>query len=118
MFGPVLATVLVDAAQGKLAWSHWEQVAAAPLAVFRFAVPREKSHYEVEFCCVTADNGSYRVFRQFSGYHGEMAVDPATGAILRLTLEADLKPADKIVRSDILVEYGPWRSAARPISVR
>jgi hypothetical protein len=107
VFGPVLATVLVDAAQGKLAWSHWEQGAAGPLAVFRFAVPREKSHYEVEFCCVTADNGSYRVFQQFSGYHGEMAVDPANGAILRLTLEADLKPADKIVRSDILVEYGP-----------
>ena len=106
VFGPVLATVLVDAAQGKLAWSHWEQGAAGPLAVFRFAVPREKSHYEVEFCCVTADNGSYRVFQQFSGYHGEMAVDPANGAILRLTLEADLKPADKIVRSDILVEYG------------
>jgi VWFA-related protein len=107
VFGPVLATVLVDAAQGKLAWSHWEQGAAGPLAVFRFAVPREKSHYEVEFCCVTADNGSYRVFQQFSGYHGQMAVDPANGAILRLTLEADLKPADKIVRSDILVEYGP-----------
>ena len=107
VFGPVLATVLVDAAQGKLAWSHWEQGAAGPLAVFRFAVPREKSHYEVEFCCVTADNGSYRVFQQFSGYHGEMAVDPANGAILRLTLEADLKPADKIVRSEILVEYGP-----------
>jgi VWFA-related protein len=106
-FGPVLATVLVDAAQGKLAWSHWEQGAAGPLAVFRFAVPREKSHYEVEFCCVTADNGSYRVFQQFSAYHGEMAVDPANGAILRLTLEADLKPADKMVRSDILVEYGP-----------
>jgi VWFA-related protein len=107
VFGPVLATVLVDAAQGKLAWSHWEQGAAGPLAVFRFAVPREKSHYQVEFCCVTADNGSYRVFQQFSGYHGEMAVDPANGAILRLTLEADLKPADKIVRSEILVEYGP-----------
>jgi VWFA-related protein len=107
VFGPVLATVLVDAAQGKLAWSHWEQGAAGPRAVFRFAVPREKSHYEVEFCCVTADNGSYRVFQQFSGYHGEMAVDPANGAILRLTLQADLKPADKMVRSDILVEYGP-----------
>ena len=107
VFGPVLGTVLVDAAQGKLAWSHWEQGAAGPRAVFRFAVPRDKSHYEVEFCCVPGDNGSYRVFQKFSGYHGEMAVDPATGAILRLTLEADLMPADKIVRSDILVEYGP-----------
>jgi hypothetical protein len=70
-------------------------------------VPKEKSHYQVEFCCVTTDNGSYRGFQQFSGYHGEMAVDPANGAILRLTLEADLTPADKIIRSDILVEYGP-----------
>jgi VWFA-related protein len=107
VFGPILGTVLVDAAQGKLAWSHWEQGAAGPRAVFRFAVPKEKSHYEVEFCCVPGDNGTYRVFQEFSGYHGEMAVDPANGAILRLTLEADLKPADKIVRSDILVEYGP-----------
>jgi VWFA-related protein len=107
VFGPILGTVLVDAAQGKLAWSHWEQGAAGPRAVFRFAVPKEKSHYEVEFCCVPGDNGNYRVFQEFSGYHGEMAVDPANGAILRLTLEADLKPADKIVRSDILVEYGP-----------
>jgi VWFA-related protein len=107
VFGPILGTVLVDAAQGKLAWSHWEQGAAGPRAVFRFAVPKEKSHYEVEFCCVPGDNGTYRVFQEFSGYHGEMAVDPANGAILRLTLEADLKPADKIVTSDILVEYGP-----------
>ena len=106
VFGPVLGTVLVDAAQGKLAWSHWEQGAAGPQAVFRFAVPKEKSHYDVEFCCVPGENGSYRVFKQFSGYHGEIAVDPANGAILRLTLEADIKLADQIVRSDILVEYG------------
>ena len=106
VFGPVLGTVLVDAAQGKLAWSHWEQGAAGPQAVFRFAVPKEKSHYDVEFCCVPGENGSYRVFKQFSGYHGEIAVDPANGAILRLTLEADIKLAGQIVRSDILVEYG------------
>jgi VWFA-related protein len=106
VFGPILGTVLVDAAHGKLAWSHWEQGAAGPEAVFRFAVPREKSHYEVEFCCVPGDSGKYRVFQQFSGYHGEMAVDPVNGSILRLTLQADLTPADKMVRSDILVEYG------------
>src|SRR5579871_1745847 len=32
-FGPILATVLVDAAQGKLMWSHWEQGAAGLQAV-------------------------------------------------------------------------------------
>ncbi len=107
VFGPILGTVLLDAAQSKLAWSHWEQRAAGPQAVFSFAVPRQKSHYEVEFCCVPDDNGNYRVFQQFSAYHGMMAVDPVNGAILRLTVVADLKPAYKNVRSDILVEYGP-----------
>jgi VWFA-related protein len=105
-FGPILATVLVDAAQGKLMWSHWEQGAAGLQAVFRYAIPREKSHYQVQFCCVPGDNGN-RTFQQFSGYHGEIAVDPTNGRILRLTLEAELKPTDPIVKANMLVEYGP-----------
>jgi VWFA-related protein len=106
VFGPILGTVLVDAAQGKLAWSHWEQGTAGPLAVFYFVVPKEKSHYEVEFCCVPGGSGN-GAFQQYSGYHGEIAVDPSTGAILRLALKADLKRTDPLVRSDIMVEYGP-----------
>lgn len=106
VFGLILGTVLVDSSHGKLVWSHWEQAAAGPAAVFHFAIPREQSHYDVEFCCVPSDRGS-SVFKQFTGYHGEIAVDPVTGAILRLTLEADLKPTDPLLRSDILVEYGP-----------
>lgn len=101
-FGPILATVLGDAAKGKLAWSHWEQGAAGPQAVFSYAVSRETSHYQVEFCCV-----ENRVFRQFSGYHGEIAVDPANGTVLRLTLVAELTKADPIAKADIMVEYGP-----------
>jgi hypothetical protein len=105
VFGPILATVLVDAANGKMAWSHWEQGAAGPEAVYRYAVTREKSHYEVEFCCVPGDKGN-GVFHEFSGYHGMIAVDPTSGAILRLTLQADLKRDDPLARSDIAVEYG------------
>ncbi len=107
VFGPILGRVLVDAAQGgKLVWSHWESGDGGPRAVFRYTVPREKSHYQVEYCCVFSDNGG-RVFQQFSGYHGLIAIDPNNGAILRVTLEADLKPSDPLVRSDILVEYSP-----------
>jgi len=47
------------------------------------------------------------VFQQFSAYHGEIAIDPADGTILRLTLIADLKKVDPVVTSDILVDYGP-----------
>ena len=107
VFGPILGRVLVDAAQGgKLVWSHWESGDGGPRAVFRYTVPREKSHYQVEYCCVFSDNGG-RVFQQFSGYHGLIAIDPNNGAILRVTLEADLKRTDPLVRSDIMVEYSP-----------
>ncbi len=54
-FGPILSTVLMDAAQNTLAWSHWEQGASGDVAVFRYAVPAKKSHYQVQFCCVSAD---------------------------------------------------------------
>ncbi len=101
-FGPILATVLGDAPQGNMAWSHWEQGPAGPEAVFRFVVPRHDSHYQVEFCCI--DNS---VFRQYSGYHGQIAVDPATGTILRLTLLADLARSDPVAKADIMVEYAP-----------
>ena len=106
VFGPILGTVLVDAAQSELAWSHWEQGANGLRAVFRFVIPQEKSHYQVQFCCVSGEGGD-GVFRKFPAYHGEIAVDPVSGAILRLTLKADLKPSDPLVRSDIMVEYGP-----------
>lgn len=106
VFGPILGTVLVDAAQGKLTWSHWEGGSTGPIAVFHFAVTRENSHYEVSFCCLAGESGN-DVFKQYSGYHGEISVDPMNGTILRLKLEAELKPADPLLRSDILVEYGP-----------
>jgi VWFA-related protein len=105
-FGPILTTVLVDAAQGKLAWSHWERGVAGPQAVFIYAVPKAKSHYEVNYCCVQRDNEN-RAFRQLSGYHGKIAIDPANGTVFRLTVQADLGKSDPIVKADLMVEYGP-----------
>lgn len=88
-FGPLLSAVLLDLPQGKLAWSHWEQESAKPVAVFGFSVPKAASDYEVKFCCV---GGS--PFVQFTGYHGEITINPEDGAILRLTLLADLAKDD------------------------
>jgi VWFA-related protein len=101
-FGPILATVLGDAAQGNLTWNHWEQGPTSLQAVFRFVVPRSNSHYQVEFCCIDG-----ATFRRFSGYHGELTIDPAAGTILRLTLIADLAKADPVVKANIMVEYAP-----------
>jgi VWFA-related protein len=108
IFGPILGLVLVDAAQNKLEWSHWEQGTNGSLAVFRYAVPKERSHYEVRYCCVASTYGLERhSFREMSGYHGEIGVDPSIGAILRLTVEAELDPSDPISRAATVVEYAP-----------
>ena len=110
VFGPILGTVLVDAAQGTLVWSHWEPGDTGPLAVFRYAVPTGKSHYAVEYCCLDRSGGSFGpqdLFHTLAGYHGEIAVDPASGTILRLTLQANLKADEPIVSAGIVVEYGP-----------
>jgi hypothetical protein len=40
-------------------------------------------------------------------YHGSLAIDPVSGAILRLTLQADSKPGDPISHVASVIEYGP-----------
>jgi hypothetical protein len=103
----LLGTVLEDAVENKLYWSHWEQGVAGPVAVYRYSVPAERSHYEVGSSWIKNAGGGRVVFRQFSGYRGEIAIDPATGTILRLVLRADAKPTDRLIKANILVEYGP-----------
>ncbi|MGP8175984.1 MAG: VWA domain-containing protein [Terracidiphilus sp.] len=112
VFGPILGTVLVDAARSNLAWSHWEQGQSGPEAVFSYKVPKEKSHYTVTYYSRPTDPSAAdcstkaQTFSPLVAYHGEMAVDPASGTILRLVLVADFKPGDFTVKSGIVVEYG------------
>ena len=107
-FGTSLGMVVMDAARSHLAWSHWELGSSGPLAVFQYAVPKEKSHYDVHFCCVTQSYGfEVNYLSQRAGYHGEITIDPETGTILRLTMIADLDSGNPISQASMLVEYGP-----------
>jgi VWFA-related protein len=107
-FGSILGIVLFDAAHSRLDWSHWELAGGGPQAVFRYSVPREKSHYDLRFCCVTESYGiEVKDLKQRVGYHGEITVDPDTGTILRLTVLADIDRGNPIGQADIAVEYGP-----------
>lgn len=103
-FGPILSTVIVDAAHGDMEWDHWEGESTGVLAVFCYRVPENQSHYSVAFRLPFSDTGPAE---QASGYHGEVAIDPATGTILRLTVQADLPSGSPILQGDIAVEYGP-----------
>jgi VWFA-related protein len=114
-FGPILSTVLLDAAKSQLAWRHWEQGQGKPVAVFRYAVPAKESHYQIQFCCVSdwdpgssvSDSVTGHLYHKQAPYHGEMSVDPSTGAIDRITVIADLGPGDPLVTASIAVQYGP-----------
>lgn len=97
-FGPVLAVVIGDAFRQKLYWDHWVEGAAGPLATLRYSVPQDASHYIVEY---PSADGRERIF---PAYHGEITIDPATGAVLRLTLIADMPSP---FQAALVVEYGP-----------
>ena len=107
-FGALLATVFVGAtsAGSDLTWSRWEQGPNGPRAVFRYRVPHETPLFLVGFSYLANDDRLVP-FQQKAPFHGEFAVDPASGAVLRLTVQADLKPALPLARSDVMVEYGP-----------
>ena len=75
------------------------------------------AHYEVIYCCVAEQAGTeaadVHLFQKLEGYHGEMAVDVETGVIRRLTLQAEMKADDPVVKANLMVEYGPVEIGGR-----
>jgi hypothetical protein len=104
-FGAILSVVFVDAAHsGGFTWSRWGRGSAGTVAVFRYRVPKEQSHYSVGTHGLSGDKGDAA---QVTGYHGDVAIDPTTGTILRVTVQAEQPSNSPILQSDIMVEYGP-----------
>jgi hypothetical protein len=101
-FGPQAAMVLVDLAKGTYAFHHWEQTPVGLAAVYRYSVPGQGSHYQVDYSCQASVT-----FHDTPGYHGSLVIDPSSGAILRLTVEVDSKKGDPISHVATAIEYGP-----------
>lgn len=128
-FGTTLGMILTDTLQGKVEWSHWEQVGAGVAAVFHYSVPRPASHFEVigsrermdrvglgsvtrgsrpsGIGVLPGDPANTMMVHARPSYHGALWMDPATGTILRITIEADSKDGTPFRRAGILVQYGP-----------
>ena len=134
--GPVLSTVLREAGPRNMTWLRWETVDGKRMAVFSFAVNRKQSDYQVNYCCfprtekvgnyigmtpngvsdagggkppTSANLGTATFFDPFKttvGYHGEVFVDPETGTVVRLIVQAELKPTDFIQQEDTRIDYG------------
>ncbi|HEY1902145.1 MAG TPA: hypothetical protein VGG56_06930 [Terracidiphilus sp.] len=124
-FGTVLGMILGDAVNGKVSWSHWEKTASGLSAVFHYSVPKSASHFEVlrfierpgtVTAVVTAQAyGTTRassapskalILHDKRGYEGSLWLDPVTGTILRITIEADSKGNVAYQQAAMLVQYG------------
>jgi VWFA-related protein len=107
-FGPVLAMVLGGATtpQSDLTWSRWEQGKNGREAVFRYHARPEKPLYIVGADYLARDDKAVP-FQKSVSFYGEFAIDPESGAILLLTMKADLEPRLPVDQSGIMVEYGP-----------
>jgi VWFA-related protein len=149
-FGTTLGMIMADSVHGKITWSHWEQAAGIPTAVFQYSVPRSASHFEVigfreraelvGFGSVTrgsappktgvrpGDPSNTTAVYTKPGYHGSFSIDPATGTVLRITVESDSKDGAPFRSAGILVQYGsvqigegkficPTRSVAFSVAV-
>ena len=113
VFSPILGSVLGDATRGDsiLIWSHWEHGERGREAVFRYFVRADNPHYNVTYCCLVGG----RTFLMSPRYLGELTIDPGTGAILRLTMEAELgwihepnlSPVLPAKGAAAMIEYGP-----------
>jgi hypothetical protein len=66
----------------------------------------QKSQYNVWGCCLPDGDGTSG-FDVIAPHHGEISIDPASGAVVRLEAIADLGSFVPLRRSDIVVEYGP-----------
>jgi hypothetical protein len=130
--GPVLQNVVVDASSsGTPGWLRWERIAGRQIAVFTFAVDKKKSHFDVLYCCFPKtdtegniatphgtggvsgalgdiqSNTTWRPFKKVVGYHGQLFIDPETGAIVRAITFAELKPDDFVHVEMRRVDYSP-----------
>jgi hypothetical protein len=112
-FGPILAYVLTAAATrpSTLMWKRWERGKDGDLAVFSYRAASTNTMVpEITYCCLPEGDGT-TLYRNKADTFGEFAVNPDTGAIMRIVIHADLNeerdPKVPLIRSQVMVEYGP-----------
>jgi VWFA-related protein len=116
-FGPVLRMAQrALSMESALTWSHWEKGPDGPVAVFSYAMPGSKPLFGVMGCCLPEGDGTGG-FATYPPSRGEITINPADGAILRMVMQADLSGFVPVDRSDVLVTYGPVEIGGRVYTV-
>lgn len=107
-FGPILTTVLGDSLKGTIVWSRWQSGAEGRrLAVFHYSIPKPASHYLIDlgYYLTSQEDHQFLSFRDKPGYSGDLYIDPSSGTILRITLDAELGEDAPVKVSKLSVQY-------------
>jgi hypothetical protein len=99
-FGTMLLYLFHPKTQAAFRWKGWTTVHKQRAAVFAYQVDQAHSQYHVTYGTV-AEGPNHIV----AAYHGEVAVDPETGSILRMTEVGELPTRFPITLSTTTVEY-------------
>jgi hypothetical protein len=98
------------ASSSTLRWQRWERGKDGDLAVFSYRIASPNIKHEVTYCCLPQGDGT-TVYQNKTEAYGEFALNPDTGAIMRIVINDDLDeerdPDVPLIRSQIMVEYGP-----------
>jgi VWFA-related protein len=101
-FGAIIGSLFAGSG-ARAAWSHWETIDGKRVAVFNYSVDRAHSAFVMSWCCVY-EHGGWR--HEKPAYRGELFIEPASGAIVRVTRQAvDVSPGFPTRRSDTVVEF-------------
>ena len=98
-FGPILSVVLNDAMHGTVDWAYWQRSSIGKLAVFHYKVGEGHSSY-----VVTLEHGIHQE-KILPAYHGEIAIDPDTGAVLGISVVASSLRSQDVTESAVTVDY-------------
>ena len=60
-------------------------------------------------------NTNWHNYKATVPYHGELFVDPDTGIVVRMIVEAELKPSEVVHRQNLRVDYGPVNAGGRTL---
>ncbi len=129
--GPALSLVLQQAIEGgHLSWLRWQLIGGKPVGVFSFAVDKTKSQYQVNYCCFLRLNSiggindsvpyydpRYEPFKKTVPFHGAFFIDPETGTVERLIMQAELSPTAPVHREDTRIDYASVKVADTSVRV-
>ena len=98
-FGAILASALSDYSNATFTWNRWDTLQGRKVAVFDYSIDKEHSLLKL---------GQSDLGNAIVPYHGTIYADPESGAILRISDQADDIPREIQMSSiETTVEYEP-----------